>query len=169
MINNIRMSDLISLLDSFDKKENERLTWDGYFIAMAKLTSLRSPSQKLKVGAVIVLNNRIISTGYNGFFPGVPHKSIEVDGHEVNTVHAEQNAIADAAKRGVSINGSTIYVTHYPCINCVKMIIASGINKVKYLSNYKNDPIVADMFGQVNINVTKITTDQTTCQLSSLN
>jgi dCMP deaminase len=157
------MSDLILYLDSFNA-DNGRLTWDGYFTAMAKLTSLRSPSTKLKVGAVIVHNNRVIATGYNGFFPGVPHKSIEVNGHEVNTVHAEQNAIADAAKRGIAICGSTIYVTHYPCINCAKMIIASGIDHVKYLSDYKNDPIVGDMFNQLNINVTMITKEEMTDQ-----
>lgn len=157
------MSDLISYLDTFNIN-NGRLTWDGYFTSMAKLTSLRSPSNKLKVGAVIVKNNRVIATGYNGFFPGAPHESIEVNGHEVNTVHAEQNAIADAAKRGVPICDSTIYVTHYPCINCAKMIIASGIINVKYLSDYKNDPIVINMFNQLNIGAIMITKKDMTQQ-----
>lgn len=115
-----------------------RLTWDGYFTGMCVWTSQRSPSPKLKVGSVIVKDNRVIATGYNGFFSGAEHKSISVDGHEVNTVHAEQNAIADAAKRGICIDKSTIYITHFPCLNCTKMIRASGINTIKYLWDYNN-------------------------------
>ncbi len=101
---------------------------------------------------MITKNNRVISTGYNGYFPGIAHKSIHSDGHEINTVHAEQNAIADAAKRGVSIDKSTIYVTHYPCINCAKMIIASGIRCVKYL----NDPNSKLLFDQAEVAVIKL-------------
>src|SRR5438132_5375679 len=123
---------LLELLTKYQPRLYSRLSWDEYFISMALLTSFRSPSPKLQVGAVIIRDNRVISTGYNGYFPGVPHISINVEDKEQNTVHSEQNAIADAAKRGVSINQSTIYVTHYTCINCAKMIIASGIKEVKY-------------------------------------
>src|SRR4029079_15431089 len=95
---------LISLLANYIPSKHERLSWDDYFICHALITSFKSPSPKLQVGAVITKNNRVISTGYNGYFAGAPHVSINVDNHEINTVHAEQNAIADAAKRGVSID-----------------------------------------------------------------
>ena len=148
---------LIKLLSDYKPMQNARLTWPEYFISQALITSFRSPSKKLQVGAVIVKGNRVISTGYNGYFPGVPHISVHVENHEVNTVHAEQNAIADAAKRGVSIDQSTLYVTHYPCINCAKMIIASGIKTVVYLNDYKCDEITNQLFQEAEVNITKFT------------
>ena len=140
---------------SMVNKCDSRLTWDDYFIAQALITSLRSPSEKHQVGSVITINNRVISTGYNGYFSGVEHVSIYKENHEINTVHAEQNAIADAAKRGVSIDQGTIYVTHYPCINCAKMIIASGIKCVIYLDEYKKDGITEKLFNQAEVYVKK--------------
>jgi len=146
---------LLEFLTKYQPSLYERLGWDDYFISLALLTSFRSPSPKLQVGAVITIDNRVIATGYNGYFPGAPHISINVDHRELNTVHAEQNAIADAAKRGASINQATIYVSHYPCLNCAKMIIASGVRTVKYLHDYKNDPITKDLFDQGQVTVTK--------------
>ena len=118
---------------------NDRIDWDNYFMSIAILISSRSSCNRLKVGCVIVKNNRVISVGYNGFLPGCPHKSIVVDNHEQATVHAEQNAITDCAKRGASIEGSTVYITHYPCINCFKLLVASGIKNIIYNEDYKND------------------------------
>ena len=134
---------------------NDRLSWDEYFMSLCVLTASRSPSKKLKVGALIVKNNRIISSGYNGFPSGLPHISIERDNHEQNTIHAEQNAISDAAKRGVSVNESTIYITHYPCINCLKYILSSGISTIKYLHDYKNDEIIPKIIENTNLTITK--------------
>ncbi len=99
-----KISLLSSLIESWDDK---RCSWDEYFSCIALLISTRSTSKRLKVGSVIVKNNRIISAGYNGFPSGTPHISIMRDGHEQNTIHAEQNAIADAARRGVSIENTT--------------------------------------------------------------
>ena len=118
---------------------------------------MRSPSPKLKVGSVITKNNRIISTGYNGYLSNFPHHSINSDGHEINTIHAEQNAICFAARSNVSIESSTIHATHYPCINCAKLIIASGIKRMCYLNNYKNDEIVSKLFLESCICVKQIT------------
>ena len=98
----------------------------------------------------------IISVGYNGFLPKAPHKSIVRDNHEQATVHAEQNAITDCAKRGVNTNGSTAYITHYPCINCAKILIASGIKEIKYNEDYKNDPVVIELLNSLNIVISKI-------------
>ncbi len=116
-----------------------RLNWDEYFMETACLISRRSPCERLHVGCVLVKNNRIISAGYNGFLPGASHISIIKENHEQATVHAEQNAIADCANRGVTTKDAVAYITHYPCINCFKILIASGIKEIKYLNDYKND------------------------------
>jgi len=120
----------------------ERLSWNDYFAKIVKVTSERSPCERLKVGCVLVKNNRIISQGYNGFLPGFPHKSMMRDGHEQATVHAEQNAITDCAKRGVSCDGATAYITHYPCVICTRLLIAAGIKKIRYLEDYRKDHLV---------------------------
>lgn len=122
--------------------ETDRMSWDEYFSTMAELASKRSPCERLHVGCVLVRENRIISMGYNGFLPGAPHISRIRDNHEMGTVHAEQNAICDAAKRGVSIKDTTAYITHFPCINCFKMLVASGCQRIVYNNDYKNDELV---------------------------
>jgi len=134
----------------------ERISWTQYFSDLSILISKRSACERLKVGCVLVKDNRVIATGYNGFLPGAPHKSIVVDNHEQATVHAEQNCIADCAKRGVMTEGSTAYITHYPCINCYKILIAAGIKEICYLSDYKNNPIVEQINKDTNIKLTKI-------------
>ena len=123
----------------------ERISWDDYFMKAATLASIRSPCDRLKVGCVIVKNNRLISMGYNGFLAGTDHRSIIRWGHEQATIHAEINAITDAAKRGVSIDDSVAYITHYPCINCFKALASSGVKKIYYQVDYKNDPILEDL------------------------
>lgn len=122
-----------------------RLSWDDYFMETAELASVRSPCERLQVGCVIVKDNRLISMGYNGFLAGTEHRSIVRDGHEQATIHAEINAVTDAAKRGVSIDGSVAYITHYPCINCYKALASSGVNKIYYRNNYRNDPVVEEL------------------------
>ena len=123
----------------------ERISWDDYFMKAATLASIRSPCERLKVGCVLVKNNRLISMGYNGFLAGTDHRSIIRWGHEQATIHAEINAITDAAKRGVSIDDSVAYITHYPCINCFKALASSGVKKIYYQVDYKNDPILEDL------------------------
>ena len=123
----------------------ERISWDDYFMKAATLASIRSPCERLKVGCVIVKNNRLISMGYNGFLAGTDHRSIIRWGHEQATIHAEINAITDAAKRGVSIDDSVAYITHYPCINCFKALASSGVKKIYYQVDYKNDPFVEEL------------------------
>jgi dCMP deaminase len=111
----------------------------------AQLASVRSPCERLQVGCVLVKNNRLISMGYNGFLGGCEHKSIVRDNHEQATIHAEINAVTDAAKRGVSIDGAEAYVTHYPCLNCYKALASSGVKKIYYNTDYKNDPVVEEL------------------------
>lgn len=133
-----------------------RPSWDEYFKQITLVTSTRSPCERLQVGCLLVKDNRIISQGYNGFLPGCPHQSIVRDNHEQATVHAEQNAIADCAKRGVQCMGATAYITHYPCIICCRILLASGINQIKYIEDYKNDELVEVFCKQSGVNVLKI-------------
>ena len=127
-----------------------RPSWDEYFMATAFLIATRSACQRLNVGCVIVSKgihkNRIIAAGYNGFLPGAPHISRIDNDHEQSTVHAEQNAISDAARRGVSLSGSTAYVTHFPCIVCAKLLVAAGISEIKFHFDYNNNPMVVEIF-----------------------
>ena len=121
------------------------INWNEYFMSIAKLTSVRSSCNRLQVGCVIVKDKHVVSMGYNGFLPSFPHESIVINNHEQATVHAEQNAITDCAKRGVSCENAQAYITHYPCINCFKVLAASGINKIFYYDDYKNDPCVKEL------------------------
>ena len=129
----------------------DRITWDEYFISVADLASVRSPCERLKVGCVLVKNNRLISMGYNGYLGGCEHKSILRNGHEQATIHAEINAITDAAKRGVSVDGSIAYITHYPCLNCYKALASSGIKKIIYKLDYRNDVVIDELGYDVSI------------------
>lgn len=134
----------------------ERLDWDQYFMSTSLLISSRSSCERLRVGCVLVKNNRIISSGYNGFLPKAPHKSVVRNDHEQGTVHAEQNCVSDCARRGVSTEGATAYVTHYPCINCAKILSSAGIKMVKYRSDYKNDELVSLILAMSGVIIMKL-------------
>ena len=133
-----------------------RPSWDEYFKKICLVTKERSSCHRLQVGCLLVKENRIISQGYNGFLPGCPHKSIVRNNHEQSTVHAEQNAICDCAKRGVNCNSSTAYITHYPCIICCKLLLASGIKEIKYIDDYKNDDLVKEYCSQLGVNIIQL-------------
>lgn len=111
-----------------------RKSWDDYFLDLANLVSTRSTCDRLHVGAVIVKDKNIIATGYNGSPAGMPH--CDEVGHEleggscVRTIHAEQNALLQAAKHGHSVEGANLYITHSPCYTCAKLIVTSGIKRV---------------------------------------
>lgn len=136
-----------------------RPTWDEYFMSTALLISSRSACERLHVGCILVSSgthkNRMIAAGYNGFLPGSPHVSRVREGHEQGTVHAEQNAIADAARRGISLEGSIAYITHFPCVNCTKILASAGIKAIKYHWDYKNDPIVWELLNEAGITITQ--------------
>lgn len=134
----------------------KRMEWDEYFMSIAVLASKRSPCTRLHVGSVIVCDNRLISMGYNGFIAGCPHISYIRNGHEQATIHSEINAIGDCAKRGVSLNGAKIYITHYPCIHCFKTICCSGIVEIIYLNDYCNDELVANIAKDTQIVIRKL-------------
>jgi dCMP deaminase len=133
-----------------------RPSWDEYFKEIVQVTAKRSPCDRLQVGCLLVKDNRIVSQGYNGFLPGCHHQSIVRDGHEQATVHAEQNAISDCAKRGVSCEDCTAYITHYPCIICCRILLAAGIKKIKYINDYRNDELVTHFTQMMRVTVEAI-------------
>ena len=137
------------------KRLNYRPDWEEYFMTTAYLISKRSSCQRLNVGCVIIKNHHIIATGYNGHIKGAPHFSVVVNGHEQMTIHSETNAITDAACRGVELNGSTAYVTHYPCINCAKNLISSGVREIIYAEDYKNDPICERLYLMAGVKINR--------------
>ncbi|GAB4313041.1 MAG: ComE operon protein 2 [Candidatus Sumerlaeia bacterium] len=110
---------------------------------IARVVASRSTCDRKFVGAVIVRDKTILSTGYNGSIRGLPHCDEVghdmVDGHCVRTVHAEANAIVQAAKNGVAIDGAEIYITASPCWNCFKLIANSGIRHIYYASDYGDE------------------------------
>ena len=133
----------------------ERISWDEYFIEFAKLTSKRSPCHRLQVGCVLVRDKRILSCGYNGFLPNAPHESIIEDNHEISTCHSEMNSIANACRNGINLMNAKAYITHYPCIHCFKILVASGIKEIIYLEDYRNNPHVETLANYSNISVKK--------------
>lgn len=126
---------------------DDRAPWDEYFMKIAEVVSSRATCDRRHVGAVIVRDRTILSTGYNGSIRGLPHCDESAHmmdgGHCVRTVHAEANAIAQAARNGVAIDGASIYITASPCWSCFKLIANSGIGKVCYGDFYRDERIFA--------------------------
>ncbi|MEZ4369003.1 MAG: dCMP deaminase family protein [Kofleriaceae bacterium] len=122
-----------------------RASWDEYFMSIAQVVATRSTCPRKYVGSVIVRNRTILSTGYNGSIRGLPHCSdvghMMEDGHCVATIHAEANAIIQAARNGAVIEGATIYVTASPCWNCFKQIANAGITRICYGEFYRDQRI----------------------------
>ena len=120
-----------------------RPSWDEYFLQIAFTVAQRSTCDRAHVGCVLVRDRRILTTGYNGAPAGLPHCDdvghLLEDGHCVRTLHAEQNALIQAALHGVGTEGATAYVTHQPCLTCAKMLINAGVRRVVYAGNYPDD------------------------------
>jgi dCMP deaminase len=134
-----------------------RPDWDSYFMKIAYAVSERSTCDRAFVGCVLVLEKRILTTGFNGSPTGQPHCEevghLMVEGHCVRTIHAETNAIIQAALHGVSSKGSTCYVTHFPCINCTKVLVNAGITRLVYSVAYRKDPISEQFLLGANIEI----------------
>ena len=125
--------------------DEKRIDWNEYFMNIAGQVATRSTCDRKHVGAVIVRDRTILSTGYNGSLRGALHcddagHDME-NGHCVRTVHAEANAVAQAAKHGIRIDASEIYVTASPCLTCFKLIVNAGIIKVYYKEFYRDNRI----------------------------
>ena len=134
-------------------------------MGQAKIIALRSSCSRLSVGCLIVRDRRSIAGGYNGSVSGDVHcidNGCRMDdGHCIRCVHAEANAIVQCAKFGVSTEGTDIYVTHFPCLNCAKLIIQAGIRNVYYEQEYRVDPYCRELFELVGVRVHRIS-----CNLS---
>jgi len=124
---------------------DSRVSWDEYFMNIARVVATRATCDRKHVGAVLVRHKTILSTGYNGSIRGLPHCSesghMMEDGHCVRTVHAEANAIIQAAKNGVAIEGATIYTTASPCWPCFKVIANSGCSRIVFGEFYRDNRI----------------------------
>ncbi|ETR69904.1 MAG: dCMP deaminase [Candidatus Magnetoglobus multicellularis str. Araruama] len=149
-----------------DKYIDKRPSWKDYFMEIATLVSSRSTCMRRKVGAVIVKNKAILSTGYNGAPAGIPHCSdTGCLRHQLNVpsgekhelcrgLHAEQNAIIQAAVHGISIMDATLFCTHHPCSICAKMLINAHVETIYYQHGYADD-LSKILFESANIQVIK--------------
>lgn len=151
--------------------ENSRPSWETYFMDITALVARRSTCLRRAVGALLVKDKRILATGYNGAPSGIKH-CVEVgclreelnvasgERHELcRGIHAEQNAIIQAALHGVSIKGATLFCTNLPCSICAKMIINAGIKRIYYRSGYA-DQMSGDMFKESGVEVIKLDTNE---------
>jgi dCMP deaminase len=131
-----------------------RASWDEYFMNIAREVSTRSTCDRKFVGAVVVRDKSILATGYNGSIRGLPHCDedghLMEDGHCVRTVHAEANAIAQAARHGVRIEGASIYVTASPCWGCFRLIANAGIARIHFGEFYR-DPRIFEFSSRLGI------------------
>ena len=148
--------------------EDNRISWDEYFMEMAKLAAKRSTCLRRQVGAVIVQDKHVVATGYNGAPKGIPHCA-EMGGcyreknnvpsgerHELcRALHAEQNAIMQAATYAQGIDGATIYITHQPCVICAKMIINAGIERIVVNEGYP-DQMSVDILEEAGLRIVKL-------------
>jgi len=151
-------------------KKESRPSWGTYFMNITNLVAERSTCTRRAVGAVLVKDKRILSTGYNGAPSGLKHcrevgclrEQLGVESgkmHELcRGIHAEQNAIIQAAYHGVSVKGAVIYCTNQPCSICARMIINAGIQKIYYQSGYA-DSLALELLGEAGIELKQITSD----------
>ena len=151
-------------MDNIKKDENKRASWDEYFMQIVEMVGSRGSCDRGRAGCVITKDKRILSTGYVGSPVGLPH--CDQVGHEMNTVtdpngeesrhcirttHAEQNAICQAARMGVALEGGTLYCKMTPCYTCAKMIINTGIKKVVCAQDYHSGGRSKEIFKEANI------------------
>lgn len=144
-----------------------RPPWDIYFMRMAVLAASRSTCLRRHVGAVVVKERMVLSTGYNDTPRGLPNcgdggcarcASEAPSGTGLDTclcIHAEQNSVVQAAYHGVSVAGATIYTTHQPCLTCAKLIVNAGIRRIAYAGEYP-DPLAAEMIRQAGVTLDRI-------------
>jgi dCMP deaminase len=153
-----------------------RPSWETYFMDITRLVARRSTCKRRAVGAIVVKDRRILSTGYNGAPSNVSH-CLEVgclreqmqipsgERHELcRGIHAEQNAIIQAAYHGVSIKGATLYCTNLPCVICAKMIINAGVERIVYAAGYA-DALSKEMLAEAEVELVKFEPSQTEVRL----
>jgi dCMP deaminase len=140
-----------------------RKSWEQYFMNIAKEIATRSTCDRKHVGALIVRDRTILSSGYNGSIRGMPHCDdvghLMEEGHCVATIHAETNAILQAAKNGVMVNGGELFITASPCWNCFKMLANAGVKKIYYGEFYRDERSF-DVAKKLGIELINIPVDQ---------
>ncbi len=136
-----------------------RTSWDEYFMEIARQVASRATCDRKHVGAVLVRDRIILSTGYNGSIRGMPHCDevghLMENGHCVATVHAEANAVLQAARTGVRIEGSALYTTASPCWPCFKLVANAGILRIVYGEFYR-DPRIFDVAARLDIELVSL-------------
>lgn len=139
--------------------------WDEYFMQIARTVATRATCPRLSVGCVIVREHRILTTGYNGAPRGVAHCTeagcILVNDHCARATHAEANAIVQGALHGVSLAGSVAYCTHQPCVNCSKLLISAGVQKIIYDVGYP-DPVASELLAEAGVAIGQFATLEAT-------
>ena len=137
----------------------KRPDWDEYFLKLAMLASERATCPRMHCGCVLVKDKNVISTGYNGSIPGDEHCEdagcMMVDNHCVRTVHAEMNALIQAARRGHGVEGASAYITNMPCTTCAKALITAGVKRVVIFSDY-HDTMAEQFFGKANVAIDRV-------------
>ena len=131
-----------------------RPQWDEYFLKLAMLASERATCPRMHCGCVLVKNKEVIATGYNGSIPGDEHCEdvgcLVVDNHCIRTVHAEMNALIQAAKHGHAVEGASAYITNMPCTTCAKALIIAGIKRVVVFSDF-HDTLATEFFTKAGV------------------
>ena len=137
----------------------KRPEWDEYFLKLAMLASERATCPRMHCGCVLVKSKNVITTGYNGSIPGDDHCDevgcLMIDNHCVRTVHAEMNALIQAARRGHAVEGATAYITNMPCTTCSKALITAGIKRVVVFSDY-HDTLALQFFTKADVKIDRI-------------
>lgn len=144
------------------QRKSIRPSWDEYFLQISDLVSTRATCPRLHVGAILVKDRKIISTGYCGAPRKIPDcyqvGCLIRDGHCVRTVHAELNTVVQAAYHGISTNGSTLYANWLPCYNCAKVLINAGVERIVYRRIYRPDPETKKLLKQAKVKLVKLPT-----------
>lgn len=147
-------------------RDRRRPSWNEYFLQLARQAATRSTCLRRQVGALLVRDKRVLAMGYNGAPRGVAHcldtgclrEQLGIPSGErqelCRAIHAEQNAIIQAAVHGVAIEGATLYCTHQPCVLCAKMLINCGVREIHYLGGYP-DELSSAMFAEAGVRVVK--------------
>lgn len=155
------------MVDQRSTDRPERMSWHAFFASQSRVMALRSTCPRLAVGCVIVRDKRMIASGYNGSINHDEHcvdvGCKVVDGHCVRAIHAEQNALLQCARFGVSTEGADLYVMHRPCLHCTKSIIQAGIVRVYYETDYRADPYATYLLQKAGV-----TLEQVSSQLDML-
>ena len=138
-----------------------RASWDDYFLGMARQAATRATCDRRHVGCVLVRDKAVLATGYNGSLRGLDHCDsvghLMEEGHCVRVIHAEGNALMQAARNGIRIEGATAYVTDFPCWPCFHLLAQAGIVAIAYGAPYRPDPKVADAASRLDIELRDLT------------